>query len=187
MSTSFIGEAFHTQVRKEASRFMWLGAALVIIGLAALIFPVVSSLVATLFVGWMLILSGLATIFGSFSMRGAGPFFGALLFGLLSLGAGVFIIARPLGGALAITLSLGVIFMVQGAFEAFLAFELRPARSWTWMLVSALASIVLAVVILAGWPGTSLITLGVIIGVNFISSGVAYLFLGGAARREAGA
>jgi uncharacterized membrane protein HdeD (DUF308 family) len=106
------------------------------------------------------------------------------MLGLLSVAAGVFIFARPLIGALAITLSLGGLFMLQGAFELVLAFELRSARGWPWMLFSAVASIFLAVAILAGWPGTSLITLGVVLGVNFISSGLAYLMLGGAVRRE---
>ena len=185
MSTSYIGEAFRTQVRKEAGRFIWLGVALLIIGVAALVFPAVSTLAATYFVGWVLVLSGAVTLFGSFSIRGAGPFFGALLLGLLSVAAGVFILARPQIGALAITLSLGAMFMLQGAFELVLAFELRAAQGWQWMLLSALASILLAIVILAGWPGTSLIALGTILGVNFISSGLAYLMVGGAVKREA--
>jgi uncharacterized membrane protein HdeD (DUF308 family) len=40
-------------------------------------------------------------------------------------------------------------------------------------------------VILAGWPGVSLIALGAIIGVNFLSSGVAFLMLATAAKRDA--
>ena len=55
------------------------------------------------------------------------------------------------------------------------------------MLLSAVASILLPLVIISGWPATSLIALGLIIGVNFISSGLAYISLGAAAaqiRRE---
>jgi uncharacterized membrane protein HdeD (DUF308 family) len=97
----------------------------------------------------------------------------------------VFILARPIGGELAITLCLGALFMVQGAYEAVLAFEVRPAQGWGWMLVSALASVVLSLVIVAGWPGVSLIALGAVIGVNFLSSGLAFLMIGSAARKEA--
>ncbi|MBV8683338.1 MAG: DUF308 domain-containing protein [Caulobacteraceae bacterium] len=187
MSTSFLDHPFQAQVRKEAGHLMWLGLAFLVIGIAALVFPMISTLAATLLVGWILIFSGVASLFGAFSIRGAGPFFGALLFGLLALAAGVFILARPLGGALAITLCLAILFMIQGAFEAVLAFELRPARGWFWMLISAVASVIVALVIIAGWPGVSLIALGIIIGVNFISSGLAYLLLGGALRGDASA
>jgi uncharacterized membrane protein HdeD (DUF308 family) len=106
------------------------------------------------------------------------------LSGLLSVAAGVFVLARPAGGEVAITLTLGVMFMIQGAFEAALAFELRPLRAWTWLLMSALASMVLSLAILSGWPGTSLYALGVLIGVNFVSSGAAYLAVGMAVRQK---
>jgi uncharacterized membrane protein HdeD (DUF308 family) len=185
MSTSVFEEALHTRIRHEAGRLTWLGAGLLLLGVAALLFPEVATVATTLFVAWVLIISGALSLFGAFSIRGAGPFFGALLVGLLSVAAGVFILARPLIGVLAITLSLGALFMVQGAFELVLAFEVRPARGWIWMLISAIASIALAVIILAGWPGSSAIALGVVLGVNFISSGLAYLLLGGAARRKA--
>ena len=87
-------------------------------------------------------------------------------------------LARPAVGELAITLTLGFLFMLQGAYEAFLAFEVRPARGWSWMLVSAICSIVLSMVIVLGLPGVSLVALGIIIGVNLITSGVAYAFVG---------
>ena len=184
MSASFVEGVFQTQVRKEANHLMWLGAALLAIGVIALVFPVVSSLVATLYVGWALVFSGVATLYGAFAMRRSGHVFGGLLLGLLSLGCGVFILARPIGGELAITLGLGGLFMIQGAFEAAFAFEMRPAQGWAWMLVSAVASIVLSLVILSGWPGVSLVALGAIIGVNFLSSGLAFLMVAAAAKRD---
>jgi uncharacterized membrane protein HdeD (DUF308 family) len=164
---------------------MWLGAAFLVIGVAALIYPNVTSLVATVFVGWVLIFSGAASFFGSFSIRGAGPFFGALLFSLLSVGAGVLMVAKPATGELAIALSLGALFMIQGAYELTMAFELRREPGQAWLLLSALASIALSIIVLLGWPQSSSVLLGVIIGVNFISSGIAYLMVGGAARRLA--
>jgi uncharacterized membrane protein HdeD (DUF308 family) len=185
MSASFVETVFRSQVRKEANHLMWLGGALLLIGIAALVWPMVSSLVATLFVGWVLIFSGAATLYGAFSIRGVGPFFGALLLGLLSLAAGAFILYRPTGGEIAITLILGSLFMVQGAYEAVLAFEVRPVQGWAWMLVSAIASVILSLVIIAEWPGISLVALGAIIGVNFLSSGLAFLMVGAAAKKDA--
>jgi uncharacterized membrane protein HdeD (DUF308 family) len=183
MSTSYVEQPFLTRVRSRASHMMWLGAAFLAVGAAALVFPMVATLAATLLVGWVLIVSGAVTLFGAFSLHGARPFFGALLLGLLSVAAGAFILAQPLSGALAITLVLGALFMIEGAFELVMAFELRPARSWIWMLVSAIASIFLALVIIEGWPGVSLVALGAVLGVNFISTGLAYLFVGGTVRR----
>lgn len=183
MTASITEGAFQTKVRKGGRRMVWLGAALLVIGVVALVYPEVATIAATLFVGWTLIFSGAAMLFGSFSMKGAGPFFGSLLLGLLSVGAGVFILFRPLTGAAAITITLGALFMIQGAAELALAFELRPARGWVWVLLSALASIVLSLVIITGWPGSSVIALGILLGVNFLTSGLAYVLLGMGARK----
>lgn len=183
--SEFSDTPFGKKVGKDATHLAWLGAALAVIGVAALVFPLVSTLLITLFVGWLLVISGFASLMIAFSIRGAGPFFGALLFSLLTIAAGIFIIATPIAGEITITISLGVLFMVQGAFESVLAFDLRPARGWGWVLVSALASIFLSIIILSGLPKLSLVALGILIGVNFISSGIAYLSVGLAVRREA--
>ena len=114
---------------------------------------------------------------GALSIHGTGPFFGALLMSLLSIAAGVFLLFNPLAGAVALTLAIGVTFVFQGAFEVYFAFEMRPLPGWESMLISGLASILLAVLIAAGWPQVSMVVLGILLGVNFISTGLAYLFL----------
>jgi len=121
--------------------------------------------------------SGLFTIYGSFSIHGTGPFFAALLLGLLSIVAGAYMLFNPVAGAAALTLVVGVLFMFQGASEIFFAFEMRPLTGWVGMLLSGIASAVLAVLIVVSWPGVSLIVLGTLLGVNFISTGLAYIFV----------
>ena len=183
MTAASFESGFHQQVKGSAGSLVWVGGGFIVVGVLALIYPAISTLAATIFVGWLLVVSGLLALFGAFSIRGTGPFFGAFLFGLLSIAAGAFMLVRPQAGELAITLALGFLFMLEGAFESFLAFELRPARAWGWVLVSAIASIVLALVIISGLPGISMVALGVIIGVNLITSGLGYVFVGNTLRR----
>jgi len=175
--TSGFDTLFHGRIRAVSHRLFWFGLAMTILGVVALLFPVLSSLVAALLVGWVLIFAGGITLFAAFSMHGTGPFFGALLLGLLSFAAGVFLIANPLAGAIALTLMVGILFMMQGAFEVVFAFEMRPHTGWIGMLLSGLVSILMAVLIAAGWPGVSVIVLGVLLGVNFISTGLGYIFV----------
>src|SRR5262249_54146847 len=127
------------------------------------------------FDGWRWRLSGLGYRSRGLWRRWRGPWLRWLRYGVFSLAGGVFCWVSTLSGELAVTVTLGAVFMIQGAFEIGLAFELRPAPNWGWMLISGLASIVLSLAIVAGLPGTSLITLGILIGINFVSSGLAYL------------
>jgi uncharacterized membrane protein HdeD (DUF308 family) len=173
-----IGDSlFHGRLKAASGRVRWLGIALTILGIVALIYPMISTLAATLFVGWLLLLFGGFSLAGSFSVAGAGPFFGALLLSLISIAAGIYLLFNPEAGAIGLTLLVGIIFMVQGAFEAFFAFEMRPLPGWSAMLISAIASIIIAVLIAAGWPRISGIVLGVLLGVNFLSSGLGYIFV----------
>src|SRR5665213_2251492 len=78
---------------------------------------------------------------------------------------------------LGLTLVVGVLFMIQGAFEIFFAVETRPHAGWMGMLISGIASIVMAILIAAGWPAISVIVLGILLGVNFISTGFGYILV----------
>ncbi|HJW39949.1 MAG TPA: DUF308 domain-containing protein [Rhizomicrobium sp.] len=173
---------FHGRLRDASGQIFWLGLALALVGIAAIVFPFASTLVATLLAGWTLLFAGLLLFIGAFSIHGTGPFFGALVTGLLFIAGGAFIVFNPLAGAVALTLILGFMFMVQGAFEIVFAFELRPHAGWWGMLLSGLASAILAIIIMAGWPTISTIALGVILGVNFLSTGFGYMLVSRAVR-----
>ena len=45
------------------------------------------------------------------------------------------------------------------------------------MLISGIASIVMAFLIGAGWPAISVIVLGILVGVNFLDTGLGYIFV----------
>lgn len=168
---------FHSRVRAGSKRLFWVGSLMTLAGIAAILFPIVSTLASTIFVGWALVFAGVFLLVGAFTVHGTGHFFGALLVTLLMIAGGVFLLFNTLAGAIVLTIVLGLLFMLQGAVEFAFALELRPNPSWIWMLLSAVASIVLAVIIAAGLPGVSLIALGLLIGVNFLTTGIGYLFM----------
>lgn len=181
----FNNTLLHGRLRSASHLLFWIGLVMVALGIAAIVWPALSTLVATLFVGWMLLVSGVMALLGSFTIHGTGPFFGSLLLALLSIAAGVFLLFNPLAGEAALTLMVAVIFMLQGAFEMMLAFDVRPFRGWIAMLASAIISIVMALLIAAAWPGISLIVLGILLGVNFISTGLGYLSIAHALKPQA--
>jgi uncharacterized membrane protein HdeD (DUF308 family) len=50
---------FHDRLRAVTGRLFWLGVVLLVLGVGAVIFPMVSTLVATVFIGWILLISGI--------------------------------------------------------------------------------------------------------------------------------
>jgi uncharacterized membrane protein HdeD (DUF308 family) len=168
---------FHERLRAASTNLFWIGLLMVVLGFAAIVFPMISTIVATLLVGWVFLVAGLITLYGSFSIHGTGPFFGALLLALLSIMGGVYMLVNPVAGAAALTLVVGALFMIQGAYEIIFAFEVRPLPVWGSLLISGVASAILSLLIIAGWPGISMVALGLLLGVNFFSTGFAYIVI----------
>lgn len=162
---------------RKNDQLFWGGVALALVGLLALLFPVVSTFVIARVVGWLLVFSGLVTIWDAFTVEGTGAFFGELLIGLLKLALGVYLLRHPDVSVVVLTLLLAAVFMIDGAVQVAMAFELRPLDEWVWMLLAGLISIGVGLLIAAEVPRFSLIAVGIYIGISFLSTGIARIMI----------
>jgi uncharacterized membrane protein HdeD (DUF308 family) len=166
-------------VRRHWVLFLSEGILLVILGVLALLAPAIASVAATVFFGWLLLLSGIMGLVSTFRARHAPGFWWSLLSALIGVAAGVALIGWPLVGTLSLTAVLIAFLFAEGVVTIFYALEHRNALSgrWGWMLASGIIDIVLAVLLLIGLPGTALWALGLILGINLIFGGWALIFM----------
>jgi uncharacterized membrane protein HdeD (DUF308 family) len=96
------------------------------------------------------------------------------------------LIWKPAAGTVSLTMVLIAFFIVEGIFQTAASFNYRDAipSSWGWMLASGLADLVLAGVIIWAWPDSVAWTLGLVVGVNLITSGAAVLLRKGRRARS---
>jgi uncharacterized membrane protein HdeD (DUF308 family) len=153
------------------------GVALVVVGLLALIFPAAATFTVAAMVGWLLFLSGLVTVWDAFTVEGTGPFFGELLLGLLKVAVGIYLLRHLDVSIVALTLLLAALFMIDGAVQVVMAFELHPMDGWIWMLLAGLVAIAVGLLIAAEFPGISLVALGIYLGISFLSTGIARIMI----------
>lgn len=172
-------------VRTHASLFMAQGLIMTVLGVAAVIWPHISSLAVDVYVGWMLLVGGLVSLAMMIFAPNVAGFLWSLLSGALLLFAGILLALHPVQGVASLTLVLVAFFICEGIFQVAgaLAYRRSFPESWGWMVASGLADLVLAYLIISGWPGTAAWALGLIVGVNLISSGVATMAVASAARR----
>ncbi len=66
-----------------------------------------------------------------------------------------------------------VFFAAEGLFQIVTSIAYRDYMedSWGWILLSGIADLILAGIIVYGWPVTATWALGVLAGVNLITSG----------------
>jgi uncharacterized membrane protein HdeD (DUF308 family) len=64
-----------------------------------------------------------------------------------------------------------------------LAFWLRPAMDWGWLLFDVIITLILAVMIWRTWPASTVWVIGMLVGFSMLFSGIARLMLSLAERR----
>ncbi len=101
---------------------------------------------------------------------------------VLYIAAGVYTWAFPIPALEAITLWLAAIFFVTGFLRLISAFQHRHFREWFWLVLSSAISILMGVLIMNGYPETSLWLPGLLIAIELLLQGWSLLFLGLAAR-----
>lgn len=149
-----------------------VGVLLVILGLIAIARPLYATIASTLVFGWLFIFAGIAQLVYAFRSKGAGQLVWKLLLGVLYLGAGIVVLSNVLSGALALTLILGITIFAQGVIQVILAFGIRPARNWGWLLFSGILGIILGIFIWSEWPFNAIWLLGLWVGINLLSDGI---------------
>jgi len=182
-----VATAVSATIHKHWVLFLVEGILLTVLGMLAILLPAVASLAATLIFGWILLLSGCMGLVTTIRARHAPGFGWSLLSALIGLVAGVLLLARPALGTLSLTAVLIAFLMAEGVVSIFYATEHRKGFSagWGWMLASGLLDLVLAVILLAGLPGTAVWALGVLLGVNMIVGGAALISMALQARLPA--
>jgi uncharacterized membrane protein HdeD (DUF308 family) len=182
-STS-LGEAVGRSMRHHWLLFVIEGIVLLILGALAIVVPPLATLGVTIFLGWLFLISGVVGLVMTFMARGAPGFWWSLLSGVLGIVAGLALLLWPLTGAVSLTLVVTAFFIVEGVASIMYALEHRRELSgrWAWMLASGIVDLILAAIILTGFPGSALWAIGLLVGINMIFGGASLIGLGLAAR-----
>jgi len=157
--------------------FLIEGIVLVVFGAIAIVLPGIAALAVTILLGWLFLLSGILGLATTIWMRQLPGFWWSLLSALLAIITGTALLAWPFGGVLSLTLVLAIFFVIEGAASIMYALDHRREFTgrWGWMLASGVIDLVLAMLILVGFPGTASWAIGLLVGINMLMGGVALM------------
>jgi uncharacterized membrane protein HdeD (DUF308 family) len=162
-------------IRRHWVLFLVPGVVMAILGLLAAASPFVATLVVETFAGWLFLTSGFVGLAALFTTRSVPGFVWTLLSAVLAILIGAFLVWRPFAGVVTLTLALAAFFAAHGIVQILTSLDHRQLfpRSWLWLAISGVADLILAGIIIAGWPGSVAWALGLLIGINLFMSGVA--------------
>jgi len=166
--------------RKELPQGNWLllaGICLVILGLAAVSSPSIAGDAVIYVIGGILALTGLIQFWAGFreetiARKVTNTFQGAAV-GI----TGIAVLAHPFYGLAALSLVLAIFFLVTGIWRIGTSFAYRPAAGWLMLLLSGVISVGLAWMIWQQWPVSGVWAVGILVGVDMISTGFALIVL----------
>tara|TARA_B100000579_G_C22712914_1_gene795493 strand:+ start:296 stop:826 length:531 start_codon:yes stop_codon:yes gene_type:complete len=153
------------------------GILLMILGVIALLQPSIAAEAIAMLIGWLLVIAGLVAVIGGISHQ-SGPrspvAFGG---GLVTLIFGFLLLILPAPALATVTIIVAIFFLIAGIAELFSALLLRTAYGVSnhcgLAFFHGLLCVLFGLALLAFWP-TSLVVIGIIVGMNLCVTG-AYL------------
>lgn len=159
--------------------FLAEGIFLIVLGALILILPRVTTFALAVLLSIGLILVGvykfINTIVNRHEVQNAWL---SMLISILMIGIGIYLTMNPFFNILVLTMAIGIYFILDGIFSVTVAIQNKNYLKYWWVaLIASIFQFVLAFIIIFGLPFTALWTLGILIGINLIFSGIALISL----------
>jgi uncharacterized membrane protein HdeD (DUF308 family) len=178
------GRALARSLRNHWKLFLVEGIVLVLLGIAALLLPLIAGLAVAILFGWLFLALGVVGLLTTFSMRHAPGFVWSLISAILTIALGIALLVFPGIGLISLTYLLIAFFIIEGIVTIMYALEHKRelTQRWGWMLLSGVVDLVVALLILLGLPGSFTWALGLIVGINLLFGGASMVAMALAAR-----
>ena len=159
-------------VRRNTGLFLVQAVLMVVAGIVALGYPLVTTLAVTLLLGWMLVFSGIVQAITLVANARLPHFWLQLVSAVLSIVVGVLFVRNPGVAVTTLALLIVIYFVVEGVAKIVLALSVRPLPNWGWILASGVVGLVLGIWLMMN-PALSIVFLGLFVGIQLITEGVA--------------
>jgi uncharacterized membrane protein HdeD (DUF308 family) len=163
-------------LRNHWKWFLALGIGMVVLGTISLGCSILTTEVAVVAFGFLMLVGGIAEIISAFW---AGKWSGTLihlLIGILYTIVGVMIIDSPLNSAIQLTLLLAFFLVFSGILRIVFALS-EQFTGWGWVLLNGAVTLLLGMLIYKQWPASGLWVIGLFIGIEMIFNGWAWVML----------
>ncbi|WP_226005514.1 HdeD family acid-resistance protein [Natrinema salinisoli] len=153
-----------------------------LIGLLAMAAPTVTGLSVSLALGLLLVVGGFVHGAHAFTARGWRGSIWQTALAIVSVLAGLAVLAAPAVALVTLTLALVVYLVVDGLVELATAMRMPGSAARTSIAVSGVVAIALAGLLWVGFPATAAWAIGLLVGANLLVTGLSMVAIAVAAR-----
>jgi uncharacterized membrane protein HdeD (DUF308 family) len=178
-----MAQAFTTDVHRATTWSIVLSVLMIIAGILAIASPYYAGLAITVVVGWLLLVSAVLHLVYAFRGGRATAVIWEILLAIVYALIGFYVLANPRIGLASLTFAIAFYLFVEAILEFALSYQLRNESGAGWILVDGIITMILAFLIWANWPNSSVWAVGVIVGVSMLFSGITRAMITSTVRR----
>ncbi len=169
------GVSLDPEVREGLARgwkgLMAIGVIAIFVGCVAIVVPAVASVGTAIFIGWILMVGGAFLVAGAFAAHSIGTVVLRLLWAILTMLVGLWLVVEPHNGTLTLTLVLGIYFLFMGTTRIAVAFAGRGQPNAGLVGISGVAGLLIGILVLAKFPSSGDWAIGLLVGIDLIFAG----------------
>ncbi len=150
---------------------MIVGISAIVLGCIAILIPAVVAVGAAIFIGIILLVAGIFLIAAAFAAPSVGSLVVRMIWAILTVIVGVWLIAEPHNGTLTLTFVLGVYFLFMGLTRIAVAFVGRGQPNAGLVGLSGVAGLIIGILVLAKFPSSADWAIGLLVGIDLIFAG----------------
>ncbi len=173
------------QLSRHSTAIKVLAVVMIVAGIFAIVQPMAFELFAEKVLGWVLVFVGLTRAFTAWSGHGFGEFLLQLLFGILVIIGGMYLLWNPIGGLESLTIVLTAFMLVEGISKLAMSFHNKEAAGF--LAFSGMVSLLIGVLLFANLQTAWTWAIGLLIGIDLVFGGFSLLTFGSAMKRLAAA
>jgi len=152
------------------------GVLLAVLGLLVLFTPFLTGLALSVLLGAVLVIGGLVHVAAAFSAGSALNVVWQAVLGVAYGIVGISMLANPIVGLTTLTLLVIAFFAVEGVLQ--IIWAVTGEERSLWLGLGGVISLLLAGMLLAGFPASALWAVGVLFGVNLLVTGISMVMHG---------
>lgn len=168
---------YRNPVQNFFSLFLAEGIFLIVLGILIIIIPQLTTFALAMLLSVGLILLGIYKLINSIVAKPHIKLIWlSVITSILMIGIGVYLTLNPFFNMLFLTMGIGIYFILEGINSSAIALKNRHTLKYWWLtLFFSIIQFLLAFIIIFGLPFTALWTIGLLIGVNMVFSGISLI------------
>ena len=158
-------------LRRSWKALMTVGVLAILLGCVAIVVPAWPRSATAIFIGWILFVAGAFLVAGAFTAHSIGTVVLRLIWALLTVVVGLWLIVEPDNGTLTLTIVLGIYFLFMGLTRTAVAFAARGQAGAGLVGLSGIAGLLVGILVLAKLPSSADWAIGLLVGIDLIFAG----------------